>query len=81
MNPADELRRIEHYLNVNLPKEAWQRLDDASWSSRASIGTLSAEEKVTNWITQITDEQMTILADLLTRSPLGELYGTDPMPQ
>jgi|GEM_PF-3681348 len=81
MNPDDELRRIEHYLNTKLPKEAWQQLDDASWSSHTSIGTLSAEEKVTNWISQITDEQMTILADLLKRSPLGGLYGTDPMPQ
>jgi hypothetical protein len=80
MEPANQLARLERYLDVQFPPAATAGVDEASWSSSKTVSDYSLEQKIAGWQTRIQPGQMTSMLRILEVSGLDAVYGRDSLP-
>ncbi len=79
LRPRTELQKIGCHLNVDIPEQIFERIQEASWSSRQSVTSMTPEERIHRWKNLINDEQTEWLSQVLQRSKLSEHYGLDSL--
>ena len=78
--PGKVLDELGRFLGSALPDDAARKVNKASWSSSAEVGSMSVTEKISRWRDALNPEQRAQVEQVLDVSGMGEYYSLEPSP-
>lgn len=80
LSPAEMLDELGRFLGVSLPEKTAGKVNKASWSSSAAVGSMSVSEKISRWRDDLGPDQQSLVEQVLEVSGMDDYYSLEPTP-